>query len=98
MKLDRSVKYGIGSLITDVLLIIEVAIDIYTGNTTWLNLWAIIVLSLILGIIIYRLLKKTVGGRRTQKDSAKAEVREKAMNTEVSEINSQDNASTDPQS
>lgn len=34
MRLDRSVKYGIGSLITDVLLLIEVAIDVYTGNTT----------------------------------------------------------------
>lgn len=63
MKLDRSVKYGIGSLIVDVLLIIEIAVDVYTGNTTWLTLFAIIALSIILGVTIFKLLKKTVKKR-----------------------------------
>ena len=95
MKLDRSVKYGIGSLIVEILLII---VDVYTGQTAWLKLFAIIAFCLTLGFVISKLIKKTVKNRGKQKNTAKAKVQEQAMTTEVSEINFQDNASTDSQS
>ena len=61
----KEIKYGIGSIIADCILIVEVIIDIYTGKLTWYNLLILILLSILLGITIVVLMR-----RRRRKEQA----------------------------
>ena len=55
---QKETKYGIGAIIADCLLLVEVIIDIYTGKLTWFNLLILILLSIILGITIVVLMRR----------------------------------------
>ena len=61
----KETKYGIGSIIADCILLVEVIIDICTGKLTWYNLLILILLSILLGITIVVLMR-----RRRRKEQA----------------------------
>ena len=63
----KETKYGIGSIIADCFLLVEVIIDIYTGKLTWFNLLAFILLSIILVAIIITLMRRRRRKERREK-------------------------------
>lgn len=54
----RETKFGIGWIIADCLMMVEVIIEIYTGELTWPDLLLLILLSIILGISVVVLIKR----------------------------------------
>lgn len=69
----RPVKYGIGWIILDCILLLSTLNDIRTGKMTWETLFAIIVLSMILAVILVASIKKYRKKKREQSHSAKTE-------------------------
>jgi membrane protein implicated in regulation of membrane protease activity len=54
----KETKYGIGSIIADCILLVEVIIDICTGKLTWFNFLVFILLSIILVALISTLMRR----------------------------------------
>lgn len=54
----RETKFGIGWIIADCLMIVEVIIEIYTGELTWSDFLLLIFLSVILGTSVFMLMKR----------------------------------------
>ena len=63
MKLTK-IKYGIGGLIGDCILLADLIIDIYKGELTWVTLLTILLWSLVLAIPIFVLMKRYVRKER----------------------------------
>lgn len=58
MKLNRDVKYGIGALIVDGLLILETANDMRTGKLTWPQFAIIIMVCMIITFILAAIFRR----------------------------------------
>ncbi len=58
MKLNRDVKYGIGALIVDGLLILETANDMRTGKLTWPQFAIIIMVCMITTFILAAIFRR----------------------------------------
>lgn len=57
-------KYGIGCVIADCLLVIDLAIDIFSGQLTWHGLLMLIVLSVFMGALMFSLIKRMRKNRK----------------------------------
>ena len=82
MKPGRSVKYGVGCIIADCILIVEAIINIRTGRIPGIELFTIIVLSIIIAIFLVALVKKNNRKNRDQYKSTKTGTQEHTGNTE----------------
>lgn len=82
MKPGSSTKYGIGFIIADCLLIVEAIINIRTGRITGSELFVIVGLSIIIGLILYGLAKKYIRGNRGVPITTKTTEQKKPENTE----------------
>lgn len=82
MKPGRSVKYGVGCIIVDFILIVEAIINIRTGRITGIELFTIIVLSIVFATLLVALIKKNMRKKRDQYKSTRTEVQESTGNTE----------------
>lgn len=69
----RRRSYGIGWIILDCILLLSTLNDIRTGKMTWETLFAIIVLSVILAVILVASIKKYRKKKREQSHSIKTE-------------------------
>ena len=87
MKPRSSVKYGIGFVIADCLLIVEAIINIRTGRITGTALLVIVALSVMIGIILFALAKKHVRGNRGASGSAKVTEQESTEDIEKASEN-----------
>ena len=51
-------KYGIGAALADVILLIELIVDICTGQLTWKGLLMLVLFSVLSGILVFSLIKR----------------------------------------
>ena len=58
MNPKRLKGYGLGCILMDSLLLIDLAIRMYTGKTTWVELVMLIVLSVLIVIPVVVLIRK----------------------------------------
>ncbi len=58
MKSNRGVKYSIGALIVDGLLILETANDVRTGKLTWMEFCIIIMVCMIITFLLAAIFRR----------------------------------------
>lgn len=75
MEPRRPVKYGIGCILVDCILIVEAIVNICTGRMTWVELFTIIVLSIIFAVLLIALIKKNTKKKKDQFNSTKEQER-----------------------
>ena len=76
----KETKYGIGAIIADCLLMVEVIVDIYTGELTWFKLLIFILLGTILSATIIALARRR---RRKERAQFSAKTSEKEKSTRI---------------
>jgi hypothetical protein len=81
MKPEKPIKYGIGCIILDFFLIVEAIIDVRTGRTTGVELFAIITLSITLAAVLVALIKKHIRKKKDQFNSSRTDEQEGTNNT-----------------
>lgn len=82
MKPNKPIKYGIGYIILDCVLIVEAFIDVRTGRITGVELFAIITLSITLAAVLVALIKNSIRKKKGQSNSTKTRAGESTDNTE----------------
>lgn len=81
MKPEKPIKYGIGCIFLDFFLIVEAIIDVRTGRTTGVELFAIITLSITLAAVLVALIKNSIRKNKGQSNSTKTRAGESTDNT-----------------
>ena len=76
----REIKYGIGSIIADCILLVEVISDIKTGRLTWFTLLAFLLFSAILSYTFVVLARQK---RRKERERFSAKTSEEEKDTKI---------------
>ena len=85
MKSGRPLKYGIGYIIGFCLLVIEAVINVRTGKLTGMELFTVIVLCTIFGVVMVALAKRIIRKRRERFRSTKTETQEQTDDAQNNE-------------
>ena len=78
----REIKYGIGSIIADCILLVEVISDIKTGRLTWFTLLAFLLFSAILSYTFVVLARQK---RRKERERFSAKTSEEEKDIKIAQ-------------
>jgi len=73
MNAKRPIRYGIGWIILDCILLIDTINDLRTGRMTWVTLLTIMVVSVTLAILLVALARRCRNKEREQTKFARTE-------------------------